>query len=130
MHVFLLFKSDTVKLNMSAHTTPLSLAQIDAHVFAAQAISLDMSKVASGPLNRLITAHANAIGSPLEFIFFPLLSIASHFTGPSTRIMINKDWLEPLILWNVVLADKGQKKSPALNRFIKPIQQLEVHLNN
>ena len=113
-----------------SHTTSLYLAQIDAHVFAAQAISLHMSKVATGPLNKLITAYANAIGSPSEFIFFPLLSIAAHFTGPSTRVMINKDWLEPLILWNVVLADKGQKKSPALNRFVKPIQQLEVDLND
>ncbi len=113
-----------------SHTTSLYLAQIDAHVFAAQAISLHMSKVATGPLNKLITAYANAIGSPSEFIFFPLLSIAAHFTGPSTRVMINKDWLEPLILWNVVLADKGQKKSPALNRFVKPIQQLEVNLND
>ena len=83
MHVFLLFNSDIVELNMS-HTTSLSLAQIDAHVFAAQAISLDMSKVATGPLNKLITAHANAIGSPSEFIFFPLLSIAPHFTGART----------------------------------------------
>ena len=58
-----------------------------------------------------------------------MISIAAHFTGPNTRVMINKDWQEPLILWNVILADKGQKKSPALNRFIKPIQQLEADMN-
>ena len=95
---------------MSSNTTPLSLAQIDTHVLAAQAIPLHMSKVATPPLNKLITAHANAIGSPPEFIFFPLLSIAAHFTGPTTRVMINKDWLEPLILWNVVLAEKRTKE--------------------
>ena len=43
--------------------------------------------------------------------------------------MINKDWLEPFILWNVVLANKGQKKSPALSRFVKSIQQM-VSLND
>lgn len=42
--------------------------------------------------------------------------------GPHTRVQINDNWTEPLILWSVVLADKGQKKSPALNRLLEPIK--------
>ena len=48
--------------------------------------------------------------------------------GPNTRILVNEQWREPLILWTVVLAHKGQKKSPALNRFLKPIQELEEEM--
>ena len=44
--------------------------------------------------------------------------------------MANEEWQEPLILWNVVLADKGQKKSPALNWFLQPIKGLEAEMQS
>ena len=106
----------------------LSLSEIDRRVTAAQKVVLDFETTTTPPIKDLIKANANAIGTPLEFIFFPLLSVSSHFMGPNTRVMINDQWNEPLILWNVVLAEKGQKKSPALNRFLQPIQKLEAQL--
>lgn len=113
---------------MSSQTTPLTTAEIDARVADAQRITLDIDSVCTLVMKDLVKANANAIGSPLEFILFPLLSISAHFMGPDTRVIVNEHWREPLILWNVVLADKGQKKSPALNRFIKPIQHLEEEM--
>ena len=56
----------------------------------------------------VVNANANAIGSPKDFIFFPLLSVSAHFMGPHIRVTINDEWKEPLMLWSVVLADKGQ----------------------
>lgn len=109
---------------MLSHTTSLSLAQLDAHVLAAQAIILDMSNVATGQLNELITAHGNAIGSPSKFISPP----TAFHCRPLHRNF--KSSYDKQGLWTVVLADKGQKKLPALNRFIKPIQQMEVDLND
>jgi hypothetical protein len=45
--------------------------------------------------------------------------------GPNTRVIVKNDWQEPSILWNVVLADKGEETSAALNRLLKPIQEIE-----
>ena len=59
----------------------------------------------------LIKVHTSTIGSPTEFIFFPLLSIASHFMGLETGVMVNEEWQEPLILWNVVLADTRARRN-------------------
>lgn len=50
--------------------------------------------------------------------------------GPDARVKIKNDWREPPIVWNVVLADKGQKKSAALNRFMSRIQTMEEELNH
>ena len=110
---------------MSSHTTTLSIAEIDKRIAAAKKIEIQMENVSTTAITALVKANANAIGSPTEFIFFPLLSISAHFMGPDTRVVLNDHWREPLIIWSVVLADKGQKKSPALHRFIKPIQELE-----
>ena len=73
--------------------------------------------------------HWKSVGVHIFPITFHCCPLHRTFHS-TTRVMINKDWLEPLVLWNVVLADKGQKKSPTLNRFVKPIQQLEVDLND
>lgn len=106
----------------------ISIFDIDRRVALAQSILFDIETCTTSLIKDLVKANCNAIGSPQEFIYFPLLSVASHFMVPHTRVVINEDWQEPLILWNVVLADKGQKKSPALNRLLKPIQKLEEKL--
>lgn len=109
---------------MSSQASSLTNVEIDQRVAIAQRNILEIDDVMTADLKKVIRVNADAMGSPLEFIFFPLLSISSHFMGPNTQVQVNEQWREPLILWTVVLADKGQKKSPALNRFLKPIQEL------
>ena len=106
----------------------LSNMEIDRLVYAAQGKIFDFRKGTSYGVKALVKAHNEAIGCPLECVFFQLLSVCSHFMGPDCRVMVNEKWKEPAILWTVVLAEKGQKKSPALNRFLHPIQALESKL--
>ena len=87
----------------------------------AQSNNLDIDAVVTEAMKTVIKANADAIGSPLEFIFFPLPSISAHFMGPNTRILVNEQWRAPLTLWTFFLAEKGQKKSPAPNLFVKPM---------
>ena len=47
--------------------------------------------------------------------------------GPAF-VYINSEWREPVLLWSVVAADKGQKKSPALNRFSPAIEKMGEEL--
>ncbi len=43
----------------------------------------------SARMTQLITAHADAIGVPLEFIFWPLLTAVASFIGTNGQIRIN-----------------------------------------
>ena len=61
-------------------------------------------------------------------MYFPLLSLTTHFMGPGARVKVTDDWKEPVIIWTVVLEDKGKKKSPDLNRLIIPIKKLEQEM--
>ncbi len=88
----------------------------------AQEIQLDWSKACSGDLLKLITAHSDAIGSPKHYIYFPLLTVIASFMGVNASIKINEEWHEPPILWNVVAARKGEKKTAAMKRILNGVE--------
>ena len=68
----------------------------------------------SEPLVGMCVALSDTIGCPLEFIIFPLLTIVAGCMGINARIAINQMWTEPAIVWFIVAANKGQKKTAAL----------------
>ena len=90
-------------------------------------INLD---IFSDNLNLLINAHADAIGVPPEFILWPLLTAAASFMGTNALIKINEEWPEPAIIWLVVAARKGEKKTAALRHIRKPIEKIEEDLRS
>ena len=67
---------------------------------------------------------------PVEFIFYPLLMAVASCTGVNSRIRINKTWTEPSILWFIVAAKKGGKKTAALRVLRKPLEQLQQKMVN
>ena len=85
----------------------------------------DLSRVCSPDLHRLIEGHANAIGSPKEFILLPLLTASASLMGVNANVRIRPEWNEPAILWTVVAAGKGEKKSAAFGRISKPLEVIE-----
>ena len=78
-------------------------------------------------LVQLIHAHSNAIGVPPKFILWPLLTTIASLMGTNASIKINDEWLEPSIIWFVIAARKGEKKTAALKRICKPIEHLQIH---
>ncbi len=62
-----------------------------------------------------IVGHAEAIG-------VPLLTVSASFMGVNASLRINEEWCEPSILWTVVAARKGEKKTAALERLLKAVE--------
>lgn len=83
----------------------------------------------SDNLINLVNAHADAIGVPFEFILWPLLTAAASFMGINAHVRINQEWPEPAIIWFVIAARKGEKKTAALHRIRKPIVEIEFIKN-
>ena len=50
--------------------------------------------------------------------------------GTNASIKINQEWSEPAILWFVIAARKGEKKTAALKRVKRPIEQLQKKLQD
>ena len=91
-------------------------------IIGARDARMDWPRVCSPDLHRLIEAHANAIGSPKEFILLPLLTASASLMGVNANVRIGPEWEEPAILWTVVAARKGEKKSAAFGRISKPLE--------
>ena len=110
--------------------TPTDMQTVNARLKKAQASRLPLSDShLSDRLIKLITAHADAIGVPHEFILWPLLTAAASFMGTNAFVRINAEWLEPSIIWFIIAARKGEKKTAALKRIRKPIEELQKKLH-
>ena len=55
----------------------------------AQFSCIEFDKIASVPLVGMCTAPSNAIGCPVEFIFFPLLTIVAARMGINGHVKVN-----------------------------------------
>ena len=96
--------------------TPADMQTVNARLKKAQACRLPLSdSYLSERLVKLVTAHANAVGAPHEFVLWPLLTAAASFMGTNAFVRINAEWLEPSIIWFTIAARKGEKTA-ALKR--------------
>lgn len=91
----------------------------------AQNIEFPENVLREDTINNLLIAHSQAVGCPKEFILFPLLTAVAYCMGIKTEIRVNPEWIEPAILWFVVAARKGEKKTAGLNRVKDCLAELE-----
>ena len=96
--------------------------EVKVRINSAQEFSLDWNRSCSSSLIRTIEGHADAVGAPKEYIFFPLLTVVASFMGVNARMCVNSEWSEPAILWSVVAARKGEKKTAALKRLLNIVE--------
>ena len=95
---------------------------------AASAERVSFSDVLSPSLYTIVAANADAIGAPIEFLVYPLLTVTAAFMGVNASVRINPEWTKPAIIWFVVAAKKREKKTAALRRLRIPIEDLEKRL--
>lgn len=91
-------------------------------------LTIDIDDIAGRDTGRMVTAHSKAVGCPPEFIFFPLLTALAFCAGIQASVKVNPEWSEKLILWFVVAARKGGKKTPALERVKDAMAAIETDL--
>ena len=107
------------------------LSSTDVHLFNARLQKAQNTQFAlnecnfSNNLLKVLNGHANAIGVPQEFILCPLLTATASFMDTNAFVKINKEWWEPSIIWFVIAARKGEKKTAALKCIRKPIEAIQ-----
>lgn len=108
---------------MSIQVSAKKLSALEVkRILDAQSIKLEWEKVCSNDILKVLKAHADAIGAPKEYTYFPLLTVIASFMGINASILINDEWSEPPILWNVIGARKGEKKSAAMKRLLHGVE--------
>jgi hypothetical protein len=77
------------------------------------------------PIRDFVTATAKAIGCDPVFVVLPLLAALASAIGNTRCIRLKPDWLEPCILWAVVIAESGAKKSPPIDAAMRPLYKMQ-----
>ena len=95
---------------------------------AAKARAMDLSKCTTPATKELLVNYGSAVGCPPEYLFLPLLTTCASFMGANSRVQINDTWAEPAILWTVVVARKGEKKSAALKPLLSAVEAIEADM--
>ena len=89
---------------------------------------LDLSRCLSPTIHHTINCHADAIGVLPEFILYPLLTAVASCMGVNGRVRINSSWVEPSILWFIVAAKKGEKKTAAVRTIRRPLEEIQKEM--
>lgn len=72
-----------------------------------------------------IEAFAKSQGFSINLMYATFLSLISVLIGNKIKVNIKKTWKEVPMLWVVLVANSGDKKSPVLKSVLFPLQEIE-----
>jgi len=58
------------------------------------------------------------------------ISLVSTLIGGNYRAEVCKEWKEPPIIWNAIVGNSGDKKSPSVGLILKPLDDLNAELHS
>src|SRR5829696_2166259 len=77
---------------------------------------------------RLTEEAAAAIGCPPEFIAIPMLVMLGSAIGNARRVRLKEGWTEGATLYAAVVADPGEKKTPAYKVAIEAVIKSQAQM--
>jgi hypothetical protein len=79
---------------------------------------------------QLISEASAAIGCPPEFVGLPMLAVLGSAIGNSRVLKLKDGWEEGAGIYAAVIADPGEKKTPAYKVAIAPATKNQAHLRD
>ncbi len=80
------------------------------------------------PCRVLIEEASAAIGCPPDFVGLPMLSVLAAAIGNSRVLKLKAGWEEGAAVYGAVIADPGEKKTPALKVALEPAKKAQAVL--
>jgi len=80
------------------------------------------------PVQGYVTAQAEAMSVDPSMIAVPGLSVLSAAVGNSRHVELQSTWKEPPTLWTMIVAESGERKSPALKKATAPTHRKHSQL--
>lgn len=77
------------------------------------------------PFAQFVRDAAAAMGVDESFVALPLLVLLGAAIGTTRRIKLKSTWKEYPIIWAIVVAYSGQKKSPPFDAALAPIHAMQ-----
>lgn len=68
---------------------------------------------------------AQSTGAPEGYVLLGLLIAAAAAAGRNVEVTVGDTWIEPLVLWGMLVGNPSSGKSPALNAARRALEQIE-----
>lgn len=101
------------KLMTLSYSKVLVMSTCKSKIRKAQDIKIDWNNACSIELKKTITAHSDAVGSPKHY---------NIFSSTDCDCIFYESMKEPAIVWNVIAARKGEKKTAAMKRLLSAVE--------
>lgn len=85
-------------------------------------------EVLPGIFQRFAVSTATAMQCPVDYVACALLVVVSILIGGKRLIQLEPEWQQRANLWLVLLGTPSSKKSPALEKALKPLRDIEAAL--
>jgi len=87
---------------------------------------LDLSTVLPSEIASLLNQVARAMPTAPEALLTTFLAIVASLIGTSSSFAIpSRNWIEPTIIWSMIVADSGKLKSPTQKTLFDPLKRLQ-----
>ncbi len=80
------------------------------------------------PCRALIREATASIECPPEFVAVPMLAALGSAIGNSRTVKLKEGWEEGAVIFAAVIADPGEKKTPALKEATRPVTKTQAEL--
>ncbi|MDB4627963.1 YfjI family protein [bacterium] len=94
-------------------TAPLSLNADSDNPFPVDALPQEFRS--------FVVKAGDSLGTDPAMIATPMLAVLASAIGAGVRAKIKPTWFEPSIIWTLLVASSGSKKSPAMAMTVKPL---------
>jgi hypothetical protein len=105
--------------------------------YAEYAVLKDLPEPSPFPLDtlpsqckRLVEEASAAIGCPSEFVGLPMLVMLGCAIGNARRVKLKEGWTEGATLYAAVVADPGEKKSPAYKAATEAVVKVQAAMRS
>ncbi|XP_060064700.1 uncharacterized protein LOC132545049 [Ylistrum balloti] len=95
---------------------------------SAQHIRVNWNGILSTDVDRFVSGHAAILSCAKELLLCPLLSAVASCMGPNTVIDVNSHWQEIPVLWTVVAARRGERKTTVFRKVKNENSKLEQEI--
>jgi hypothetical protein len=65
------------------------------------------------PMGKYVREAAAAVGCDAAFVALPALAAVASVIGNTRTIQLKRGWVEPSVIWSVIVGDSGTLKTPA-----------------
>ncbi|MAG17653.1 MAG: hypothetical protein CMJ21_06240 [Phycisphaerae bacterium] len=77
------------------------------------------------PLRGFVLEASSAVGCDAAFIAVPVLTAVMAAIGNTRRVRLRSSWVEPCVLWGMIVGSPGTMKSPAVELAVAPLHRLQ-----